>query len=57
MLPNYESVDCKTLDDFWSVVSPIGDKFGRPGSAFIFRGQGNSERLAEVPNQFAGGSA
>ncbi len=38
-----EIVDCDTLDQFWNLVSPIGEHFGRPYSKFVFRGQGNSE--------------
>jgi hypothetical protein len=38
-----EILDCVTLDQFWNLVSPIGELFGRPHSKFIFRGQGNSE--------------
>ena len=42
MIPNYEIVDCSTLDEFWDFVSPIGDKFGKQASSYIFRGQGDS---------------
>jgi hypothetical protein len=38
-----EIVDCITLDQFWNVVSPIGEHFGKPYSKFIFRGQGSSD--------------
>jgi len=36
-------LDCLTLDEFWNVISPTGDLFGRPYSKFIFRGQGNGD--------------
>jgi hypothetical protein len=38
-----EIVDCVTLDQFWNLVSPVGEHFGQPYSKFIFRGQGNSD--------------
>ncbi|MET3433555.1 hypothetical protein ABIC71_003057 [Herbaspirillum seropedicae] len=40
MNQNIESVDCETLDEFWSEISPIGKRFGRQN--FIFRGQPNA---------------
>ena len=38
-----EVLDCRTLDEFWNALSPIGEFFGHQNSKFIFRGQGNSE--------------
>lgn len=38
-----EIIQCDTLDQFWNVMSPIGEYFGQPYSQSIFRGQGNSE--------------
>ncbi|HEX3496519.1 MAG TPA: FRG domain-containing protein [Methylocella sp.] len=38
-----EIVDCVTLDQFWNLVSPIGEHFGQANSNFIFRGQCNSK--------------
>lgn len=46
-----EVVDCVTLDEFWRVISPIGERFGRPHASFIFRGQWDSE-LKLVPKVF-----
>jgi FRG domain len=46
-----EVVDCVTLDEFWGVISPIGERFGRPHTSFIFRGQWDSE-LKLVPKVF-----
>jgi hypothetical protein len=46
-----ETIDCMTLDEFWNVVSPIGEHFGQPNSKFIFRGHGNS-KWALVPKVF-----
>jgi hypothetical protein len=34
---------CDTLDQFWNLVSPIGEYFDRPPTKFVFRGQGNSQ--------------
>ncbi len=36
-------LDCTTLDQFWNLLSPIGELFGKPYSNFIFRGQGKDE--------------
>jgi hypothetical protein len=38
-----EILDCTSLDQFWNLVSPIDELFGKPDSRFIFRGQGDSE--------------
>jgi hypothetical protein len=38
-----EIVDCLTVDQFWNLVSPVGEHFGNPNSKFVFRGQGRSE--------------
>ena len=42
MTSNIDSIYCKTLDEFWDCVSPIGEMFNAPGSSFIYRGQSNS---------------
>jgi hypothetical protein len=46
-----EITHCDTLDQFWNLVSPVGEYFGRPPSEFVFRGQGNS-RWKLVPKVF-----
>jgi hypothetical protein len=38
-----ETVDCVTLDEFWNLLSPVGQHFGQWQSRFVFRGQGNSK--------------
>jgi hypothetical protein len=43
MYQRVDIIDCTTLDQFWNLVSPIGELFGQQFSQFIFRGQGNSE--------------
>lgn len=44
---------CDTVDEFWTLVSPIGEffGFGQAPSEFVFRGQGNS-RWKLVPKVF-----
>jgi len=42
---------CDNLDEFWNLVSPIGEHFDRPPSKFVFRGQGNS-RWKLIPKVF-----
>jgi hypothetical protein len=46
-----ETIDCATLNQFWNLVSPIGELFGQRHTAFVFRGQRNSEWTL-VPKMF-----
>ena len=42
MCQGVEMLDCATLDEFWDLVSPIGEHFREHHSKFIFRGQRDS---------------
>jgi hypothetical protein len=46
-----EITHCDTVDQFWNLVSPIGEYFDPPPSEFVFRGQGNS-RWKLIPKVF-----
>jgi hypothetical protein len=43
MTNSIDIVDCRTLDEFWEAMSPIGARFGGESDHFIFRGQENSK--------------
>jgi hypothetical protein len=47
----FETTNCRTLDEFWSCVSPIAADLEQPTANFVYRGQGDSTWHL-VPNIF-----